>query len=160
MHIPFYCTHLAPCPGGRTGVDGGLSSTYHMIDDATLVVDPFGASTLAVLRLEPVFPILGDRYKALHLEGRQAILGRSKPQVVDLHWPAAVAACMWFGRGAEEVAAGLARALAVWWTAAGARGARASGTLVPRLRLLATILALLAAWRGLRRCARILARPR
>ena len=146
MHIPFYCTHLAPCPGGDMGVDGGLSSTYHKIDgDATLVIDPIGASTLAVFRLEPVFPILGRRYEALHLEGRQAILGRNRPPVVDLRWPSPVAACVWVGRGMEEVVAGLGRALAVW----GAGGASAPQVrLSPRARLLlGAILAVLAAWR-------------
>lgn len=118
MHIPFYCSHIEPIRG-RAGVDGGLAAPFYLIDgEATRVVDAFAASSLAsrlsLLRLEPVFPILGDRYAALHSEGRKALLGRVPPGVLSLHWPSAIAACMWFGRGAEELIAGLARAFEVW----------------------------------------------
>lgn len=65
MHIPFYCTHLAPCAGGRTGVDGGLAAPFHLMDAATLVIDPFGSSSLSMATLEPIFPILGKRARSL-----------------------------------------------------------------------------------------------
>ena len=117
MHIPFYCTHLAPV-GGRSGVDGGLSAPYYQISDDTLIIDPFGSSSLASLaaaiKLEPLFPILGARYAQVHSEGRKAILGRVQPGALALNWPSPCHAAMWFGRGVEEVAYGLARALSVW----------------------------------------------
>ena len=53
---------------------------------------------------------------------------------------------MWFGRGAEEIAAGLARALAVWV------GAKRSSA---KLRLLVASLGLIFAWR----LRRLLRRP-
>ena len=117
MHIPFYCTHIETV-GGRAGVDGGLSTPYHLIDAHTFVVDPFGSSSLAsaraFLRAEPFFPILGERYAAVHSEGRRAVLGRSKPAVLELHFPGACHAITWLARGAEEIIDGVARAMAVW----------------------------------------------
>ena len=87
------------------------------------MVDYFAAAsrTLALLRLEPLFPILGARYTQVHAEGRKAILGRVQPGPLPIKWPAVVHMAAWFGRGAEELAAGLARAAGVWRLARPAR---------------------------------------
>jgi hypothetical protein len=83
---------------------------------AQLVVDYFAmtGSALRALRLEPFFPILGERYKQVHSEGRKAILGRIQPGPLPLRWPPPVHGAFWLARGAEEALQGLLRALAVW----------------------------------------------
>ena len=108
MHIPFYCQHVEPVDG-RMACDGGLASPYHMIDPrtasspGTLVVDPFGASTLSLVKLEPLFPLRGDRYAEICRDGRKAILALVPPAPYPLVWPSAVVMLTWCGRVAEEM---------------------------------------------------------
>ena len=86
MHIPFYCQHIEPV-GGRAGVDGGLGSPYHLIDPDTLVVDPFGVSSLLLLRLEPLFPITGRRYRQVFSDGRRRVTMLRPPPLPSLTIP-------------------------------------------------------------------------
>lgn len=86
-------------------------------------------------------------YEALHSEGRKAILGRARPNVLELHWPSAVAVCMWFGRGVEEIVAGFVRALRLWRVDVVVHAAWRHLRRSVRLRLLVLFAAASLAWR-------------
>ncbi|KAL1510117.1 hypothetical protein AB1Y20_006449 [Prymnesium parvum] len=108
MHIPFYCQHIETV-NGRRACDGGLASPYHIIHPpsptcrGTLIVDPFAKSSLSIVRLEPIFPLVGRRYSEVASEGRKDMLRLQQPAPYPLVWPSPVVLLTWLARAAEEL---------------------------------------------------------